>query len=280
MNINTLINKKTHFDFSIIFLILICYITSLNKMKKLVLLLFAVNLILTGCKKEKGENNDKANLAGLIKSISSNGTSIVEFSYNNNAKLITKTIHQGTTEVIVKYEYSGNKLSSETAKQNNSIVWQYTYEYNNSNLLTRVNLGGVTDTYWEMSYDSNGKIQEAVQYISGGESKKQEYSYNGDNLVEAALFFRFGSIWELQERYEFEYDNLNNPYYALHLPFTEEISEFAGLVSPNNITYETRYDENNNVIYEFQYQITYNTDHFPIHIVELSSQETYDIAYY
>ncbi len=250
-------------------------------MKKIVLLLLSISLMMSACKKSKSENDDdNADVSGLIKSISISGTPVVEFSYNSNAKLKTKTIHQGASELVIEYEYTGNKVSSETAKQNGNTIYQYTYAYNNNDQLTRVIIGGVTNTYWEMHYDNDGKINEAIQYISGGEAKKQEYTYMGDNLTEAALFNRFGSIWELQERNEFEYDNLHNPLYDLTLPFSEVASEFASLVSPNNTLREKDYDQNNVLTDDTQYQITYNADHYPLRIVDVNTQETYDFLYY
>ncbi len=250
-------------------------------MKKIILLFLSISLMMTACKKPKSENDDdNADVSGLIASISISGIPVIEFSYNSNAKLKTKTIHQGTSELIITYEYTGNKVSSETAKQNSNIVYKYTYEYNNNEQLIRVNIVGANDTYWEMHYDNNGKINEAVQYISGGESKKQEYTYNGDNLVEAALYFRFGGVWELQERNEFEYDNLHNPLYDLNLPFSEVASEFAGIVSPNNTLREKDYDQNNILTDDMPYQITYNADHYPLQVVDVNAQLTFDFLYY
>ena len=249
-------------------------------MKKIILLLLSLSLMVTGCKKKSNDNSDSddsPDLTGLIKSVSIDGRQIMEFSYNSNGKLKTKTMHSGGT-VEVNYDYTGNLITSETAKQNGTVIRQYTYEYNNSNNLTRVYIVGSTG-YWEMNYDTNGKISEAIQYDdTGNEFKKKEYTYNGDNLVEATEFWRFGSNWVLHERSE--YDNLKNPFFDLHLPYSEKSGEFASFISPHNTTREKVYGENNILTSDYQYQITYNDDHYPIRVVVINSQEAYDITYY
>ncbi len=252
-------------------------------MKKLTLLLLIFGLVLISCKKDKSEDdtNENQDLTGLIKAVEMNGSPIVEFSYYGNRKLKTKKIYQQGSQMTIEYEYTDNKLSSQTEKYNGNIIAQYGFEYNN-NRLTRVIIMGATNTYWEMQYNTDGKIDTAIEYISGGESIKHTFTYSGQNLVEAYKFNRFGSIWELQSRMVFEYDSERNPYFDLNIPFSEILDEFADFVSPNNFNRVKKYDQNNTLIDDTQYNISYNADNYPSHIEEVSgsSQLAYDLIYY
>ena len=250
-------------------------------MKKITLLLLIFGLVLTSCKKEKSEDETDQDLTGLIKTVKMNGSPIVEFSYYGNRKLKTKKNYQQGSQMTIEYKYADNKLSTQTEKYNGNIIAQYGFEYNN-NRLTRVTIIGATNTYWEMQYNANGKIDTAIEYISGGESIKHTFTYNGQNLVEAYKFNRFGSIWELQSHMVFEYDSERNPYYDLNIPFSEVLDEFADFVSPNNFNRVKKYDQNNTLIEDTQYNISYNADDYPSHIEEVSgsSQLAYDLIYY
>ena len=249
-------------------------------MKKFTLLFLMMGLIMTSCKKTNSEDeiDDNQDLTGLIKSINMGGTPILEFSYYGNGRIKTKTIHQQGAQMTIAYEYSDNKLSSQTEKYNGSTVAQYTFAYNN-NRLTRVTIVGANNSYWEMQYDNDGKIILAIEYISGGQSIKHAFTYNNDNLIEAFKYNRFGSTWELQSHMEFAYDNKHNPFFDLNLPYSEVLDEFAGLVSPNNFTRVKKYDQNNILTEDTQYDMTYNAEGYPTHVVE-NSQDSYDYIYY
>ena len=249
-------------------------------MKK-ILFLVVVGLSLMACKKttDNNDNNNDENqkLTGLIKSIKQNDTLLVEFSYNEKRQLTKKIIHNGSYQLTVDYEYLDNKLSLETAKSNGIQVYQYSLSYVNDRL-DHFTINGVIQSYWEMHYDTEGKIDYAIENISGAPSIKHEYTYSGDNITEAIEYNRFGDTWELQSRFEFEYDQKHNPYFDLNLPFSEVLDEFASFVSPDNANRTKEYDNSGVLIDDIQYQSTYNAEAYPTQTIE--GNKTYTFMYY
>jgi len=246
---------------------------------KHLLLMALVISSLTACKKESDDNDDTQNsgLPGQLHKITSSGNDLIIYSYDGTGKLTQEEIHNGNQTMTITYTYDNGKISNETGKYNGSTAYQYTYTYQN-NKLDKCNIVGATQSYWQMHYD-NGKIDYATQYIGGGESKKMTYTYTGDNITEAQLLNRFGGTWELEKRYEFEYDNKHNPLHDLNVPFSEVISEFANLVSPNNSTRIKEFDQNNLLVNDDQYQMTYNADNYPTTTTE-NNTTTYEFIYY
>jgi hypothetical protein len=130
-----------------------------------------------------------------------------------------------------------------------------------------------------MHYDNNEKMDYAIKYISGDESQKMGFAYTGDNITEAQSFNRFGATWQMQERYEFEYDSKHNPEYDLKIPFSEEISEINHILCPNNITRYKSFAQNGNLMVDMPYQYSYNADNYPTSVTE-NNTDTYEFIYY
>ena len=252
----------------------------IKNLKKLLLLTLIIASF-TACKKDKASDDDQnAGLSGQLHKITSGGTDLDVYSYNGSGKL-TKRVMNGCGGQImtVTYSYDNGKISEETFKQNGNIIGQYTYTYLQNGKLDKCNIVGATQSYWQMHYDNNDKMDYAIEYIGGGESIKMTFTYTGDNITETQLFYRFGSIWEMQKRYEFEYDNKHNPKYDLKRPFSEVIDEISYILCPNNLTRVKEYDQNNILVDDTQYQYNYNADNYPTSCTE-NNTTTCEFIYY
>jgi len=246
------------------------------------LLLFTLIIAaFSACKKDKTSDDDQnTGLSGQLHKITSGGTDLVVYSYDSSGKLTKKVINGGGAQTItVTYSYENGKISKETTKYGGNTISEYTYSYLPNGKLDKCNIEGPAQTYWQMHYDNNGKMDYAIWYISGGESSKMSFIYTGDNITEAQIYDRFGSIWEMQERYEFEYDSKHNPEYDLKIPFSEIIDEISHLLCPNNITRVKGYDQNNDLVDDTQYQYNYNADNYPTSVTE-NNTTTSEFIYY
>ena len=234
------------------------------KIFKTTFALLIISLIITSCKKDEPIENENG---AFIKSINLNQSPIVTYTYNANNDLTKKLLNHAGSQLETTYTYTDSKISNETTKQNENIISQYNYQYNTSNQLTQCDIVGAIQTYWTFHYN-NEKIDEATQFISNEESKKINFSYTGENITETQEFYRFGGTWELQSRITFEYDNKNNPYLLLKIPFSEIPDEYADLVNANNVTRIIKYDGNNIVESDIQYSYTYNSQDYPTIVTE------------
>ena len=251
-----------------------------TKIKKLLLLTLIIASF-SACKKKDTTNDDQnSGLSGQLHKITSRGNDLIVFSYNENCKLTKRTIDGGSGQTIIAtYTYVNGKISNETFKRNGNTIAQYTYSYLLNGKLDKCNIIGATQSYWEMHYDNAGKIDYATKYISGSESQKISFTYTEDNFTEAQSFNRFGGTWEMQERYEFEYDNKHNPMYDLKIPFSETIDEISLILCPNNRTRIKEYDQNNILVDDTQYQYNYNAENYPSSVRE-NNAITYEYIYY
>jgi len=251
-----------------------------SNLKKLLLLTLIIASF-TACKKDEASDDDQnAGLPGQLHKITSGGTDLIVYSYNGNGKLTKRVINGGGGQTMtVTYSYDNGRISKETTKHGGNTISEYTYTYLQNGKLDKCNIAGASQSYWQMHYDNNGKVDYATEYIGGGESKKMTFTYTGDNITEIQSFNRFGSIWEMQERYEFEYDNKHNPEYDLKRPFSEIIDEISHILCPNNLTRVKEYDQNNILVDDTQYQYNYNADNYPTSVTE-NNTDTYEFIYY
>ena len=255
---------------------------------KNILKLLAILLVVTSfqsCKKKSIDEINNANLIGKIKAITSGNTALVDYSYRMDGKIKEETRHTPNGQIIISYEYTDGKISSIKAKDNNGTpLYQYDLTYVN-NKLDKFIIVGVNNVYWKMFYNTDGTIDYTIQYTPAQNgvdqpTKKQGFYYdNQKNIIEATEFNRFGTIWEQQKRYEFEYDSKNNPQKDLQIPYSEVMNEFANLVSPNNATHIEKRNENGALVDDTHYQYNYNSDNYPTQVTE-NNTTTYNIIYY
>jgi hypothetical protein len=254
-------------------------------MKKTILLLLTLAISISGCKKDDEENIDEndGNVNGMyIETIKQGNDVLLRFSYDANHRLIKTNIYYNGSELEITYTYTGNNLTGEIAKSGNTLVHQYTYQYDNSGNLSRCDLTVPSgQVYWEYTYNNDNKIIESIQYHNGQPANKRTYFYTGNNMTEAVEYYRFGSIWEEQHRVVMEYDNKDNPMFLHHLPFSEVMDEFADFISPNNQTHVTEYDQWGAVESDITYSYTYNAQGYPyvVEQTEGGSIVTYNIYY-
>jgi hypothetical protein len=240
---------------------------------------------ISGCKKDD-ENIDESdgNVNGMyIKTIKQGNDVLLRFSYDANHRLIKTNIYYNGSELETTYTYTGNNLTGEIAKSGNTLVHQYTYQYDNSGNLSRCDLTVPSgQAYWLYDYDNNDRITQSTQYINGHPGIKKVYTYTGNNLTEAIEYDRLGSVsvWEMQHRVEMEYDNKNNPNAVHNLPFSEVMYEFANFVSPNNLTHVIEYNSDGSIESEISYSYTYNAQGYPSVVEQTEGGSTITLNIY
>ena len=251
-----------------------------TNLKKLLLLTLIIASF-SACKKDKESDDDQnADLTGKLHKITSGGTDLVVYSYDGSGKLTKKVINIGSGQTMtVTYTYDNGKILKETTKHSGSIISEYTYSYLQNGKLDKCDIIGAGQSYWQMHYDNAGKMDYTTKFISGGESQKMTFAYTGDNITETQFFNRFGGTWEMQERYAYEYDSKHNPEYDLKRPFSEVIDEINHILCPNNSTRVKKYDQNNILVHDTQYQYNYNADNYPTSVTE-NNTDTYEYIYY
>jgi antitoxin component YwqK of YwqJK toxin-antitoxin module len=250
-------------------------------MKTILINIIIVSLVitnLTSCiNNDDKPNNDNQDTSGLIKNIKFNNNPVLDYFYNANAKIKERNLYDGNDQLNIKYEYQNNKISTEKAFYNGTVVYQYNYSYSNGKL-DIFDIVGAAQSYYQMHYDNDDHIDYAIEYISGAPAIKHEFIYANNNVIEASIYNRFGNIWELQSKLEFEYDTKKNPIYDLGLPFSETLDEYANFVSPNNAIRVKEYDNANVLIKDTPYQITYNASNYPIEVIV--GNGAYNFTYY
>lgn len=105
-------------------------------MKKVFLLAGLLSaLVLTSCKKDKdnGGDNGGGNNPGTAKLLkktteTQNGvTTVFNFTYDNNKRLISYAMADGTEKTLFSYDGAGNLTAIEITDQETKIVYSYTY---------------------------------------------------------------------------------------------------------------------------------------------------------
>ena len=240
-------------------------------MKKVIFLFIALSIL--SCKKKEADDSSNTN-GTYLKSIKQGSQNIVVYTYNGLNQVIKKVTNYNGFNKETTYTYTNGKVSGETTKNNGNIIAQYTYSYNNTGKLNRCDVGGATNTYWNFHY-LNGNIDEAAQVVGNGNAKKMTFTYQGDDIIEAKEYFYYGNIWELQKRYNFEYDSKNNPEYLMKMPFSEVMDENVRFWCQNNIIRFKKYNNSGQLLEDIQFDYTYNNSNYPKTLVTGNTNMTY-----
>lgn len=205
-------------------------------------------------------------------------TNILNFVYEKNVlkSVITDTRYKS------EFEYDGDKITKVNYFEDEIAVGFTTFHYNGDFLSHTLS-------------DNNQNEKTEYSYVSGVLSaEKSGYFNEGKYIVQRQLIYTFDmskNITEITDKSslfgpetiskdKYFYDNKNNPmkfmnkYYRLVF----ELEGFDGKTVNNVTSRENYYPVTNNVPKYYSYEITYNSDDYPIEIKKIAKESNYVIS--
>jgi hypothetical protein len=247
---------------------------------KNVFILLSVLLILTGCKKNKsdqpnGNGNNPTSAKRLLKITKTQGaqTTIFNFSYETSGRLTAMTSNNGTEDIHITYDASGNPATLEEA--NLQFANLFTYTYNNGAPVSatfksyqKSNGTLIEDDVYTYTV-SNGKVSNIhLNMLKGPAVADFTITYNGDGNVtkiEAPGFITA----------TYTYGN-KKPVYPISYKYITDLG-FAPRFSAQNEMLTEVYDvpgTANDRTTNMQY--TYDTRGYPLTSTDGTAQYTYE----
>lgn len=235
-------------------------------MKKLNLLLIIITgVLILSCSSEDlgakneipdGNNEEYQKLVTITstKTDSEEIESTTELTYNNGNLLRIKEIYHEIGENIWNYSYSAN---NELDMINNLPV-----QLNNEILITEY-------VYERYEYViENAKVISVLNYFRDENNEpfiftyKENLSYSDNNIIEVTIFDSNDNLLGFTT---YEYDNKNNLLKGLRdiNRWTFPAGNVFG-ISNNNVVNRMEFDQDGNLLVEFDYEYVYDNNDFPI----------------
>lgn len=245
-------------------------------MKRVILLLFIICYIITGCSTNEPENTPIVNNNNLIKKVVQTFnipgvgalTYTMTYFYDGNrlARVVKDGSNIGSGIVEENYNYTNNLITKKTATIGNSVEITI-YNYGNNFLVSGTTTGNVTNNTRKSIITQNidGTIEEKITTIdnlTNIETVNGNFKttlLNGNNIKTEFLHVSIGTIGTFKNTREFDEKNI----------YTKNILGYNLIeINRNNETKRTLYNYNNiQGGYDTsvtEYQFTYNTANFPI----------------
>ncbi|NOQ24970.1 MAG: hypothetical protein GQ564_06360 [Bacteroidales bacterium] len=254
-------------------------------MKKRITLLFglslAVGLMFTSCEKDEETTPNQEEKVLYPTKITEYEDGVydgeITFEYNADKKLV-KVVYDSDFYETYAYDTDG-KVIEYKEFYNNSLDVQESMEYNTNGQLIKIQRynNGIEGGWYSYEYDNQGNVSKRSEHLTDGTVytyRTYEYDING-NLINRKYFWEdyvTGTI--LTDTYDettYEYDDKNNIYKNLNLPFKYE-------TYINNVTKEVYTETSDDYTYTGIYTYTYNEDNYPIEYTE-DDDERYVIEY-
>ena len=225
-----------------------------------ILIILFVGLIIISCSSD--ENNDSnENSQELQKLIMISDTeldsdeiqSTIELIYDNENLTSIKEIFVGIGENIWNYTYSGNQLETvndiPVSLINDILIIEYTYE-REEYIVENNKLVSLTAYFRD-------ELDEPFQF-----NFKELYTYSNNNITETRFLDSNNSVTGFNT---YEYDNMNNAIKGLK-DINRWIFPNSSIygISDNNVVNRKEFDEDGNLLTEFQYEYEYDNNDFPI----------------
>ncbi len=238
-------------------------------------------VLFASCSNDNSNNNNAPTPSTiLIKKITEtvyysgqSETNISDFVYENN---VLKSILQDNKKA--EFVYNGNKIIKLNFFTNGTATGFTTFYYN-GDLLNYV-LSGNQDEKTEYSYTNGVLASEKSGYLNGANFivlENSVYSFNANKNITQSIKTSTVSGPEIISKEIYSYDNKNHPMKNMNKYYRQvfNIEGFNGLSANNVVSRESYYPISNTIPNNFNYEIVYNTDNFPIEIKKfLTSSNT------
>jgi len=202
-----------------------------------------------------------------------------EYEYNSDSQLSKFKVRLvGSPDyTLVNFEYDGDKLLSYTANSGGEVAGKVKFMNHNVNdMPMRAEVynggGGPLELFqtFNFSYTGNNMTELLTMEVVSGQElirTKNEYTYEGGNLIQQKTFDYNNSSYSLNKTLDFTYDNKNNPAYIFgFINFSEtEIFMAMSVMDINNYVIVEISDASGTALPQesFNRVFEYNTDGFP-----------------
>ncbi len=199
------------------------------------------------------------------------------FEYDDNSLLIKRDFGDGYYNT---YEYDAEEKLTKFKVYEENIMYSYdTYEYNSSNQIIKIqsyNDESEAESYYTHEYDTEGNVIKKTEYsINGTLVLYFTFSYDENgNMINKKYYWAddpSGVDTDQYEEWAYTYDDKNNIYKSLEIPFLWQSIVNNRLKS----IYIEHYGDNYTDTYTCTY--IYNEDNYPIEYTE--ETEKYIIEY-
>jgi len=220
-------------------------------MKKLLYLFSAVALTLTSCSSDDDSNDSSIILVTkTIETFDDGSTITTNFLYNDNQLVEWNDSDERET---FTYDATGKIVSGKYYFDGDSFNIDYTYDSQNRLIEIRNN---DTEEIFEYVYNTNGTITEIRKDFDLNIDESATYSITNGNIMSIMYTISPSPITSAN----YSYDNLNNPFANIHLPYQlflnyfdeNKNNELNGVIN-NSVS-------NNN---SFTCTYTYNSNGYP-----------------
>jgi|GEM_PF-3475699 len=202
------------------------------------------------------------------------------FEYDNSNKLIKMDYGD---EYYNTFEYdSDNRLTRSNTFEDDSLYKYELYSYNSSNQIIKIqsyDKDDVAKSYYVHEYDINGNVIKKTQYnLNGTLVLYYTFLYDeSNNMINEKYYWAdYPSGVVSTEKYEewtITYDDKNNIFKSVNMPFLWETYINNELTSTYIEHYGDNYTETNNNVY------VYNEANYPVEYTEVDDGEKYEIEY-
>lgn len=242
-------------------------------MKKLnLLLVFLITLTIFSCSSDENNSSEDPELIEkkLIKVSEEGNYGIYEKLYIYNSDNNVSEIESSFTEFgqipsdihNTIFSYENNLPVSAIDYENGTLYKTYEFNYSNDKLTERIiyDSNGIEDEKLELTYNTNNEVESFNYYVDSSLQQTQYFTYNANgNII----------IAEDTDYSEIEYDTSPTPsgnFTNSNKIIFEAESLIMNLCGNNEtnriITYN--YSLPNEVLYNYETTITYDSDNYPI----------------
>ncbi len=254
----------------------------MKKIIYLLVLVFCSGAVLVSCDKDDDTKSQEKKFVP-IKITEYEGDYVEDetlFEYDVNNKLIKREYDEYYYETF-EYDTEGRLNKMKTYEDNSLFVYD-TYEYNNSDQVIKIQSYNNEDearSYYIHEYDTEGNVVKKTKYSADG-TLVEYYTYshdsNGNIINEKYYWADYTSGVVSTDQYEewtYTYDDKNNVYKSVNLPFMWE----STVNNPLTTIFTEHYGDNYTDTYTNVYE--YNEDNYPTEYSDVDDGERYVIEY-
>ena len=232
---------------------------------------FLIILIILFACNEKNATLEKENIKCYPTVVKKDGKPLLVITYNQKNKPVSIKKYDGqkvAKKGEIEYNSEGKKTSLQYYNANDEPTKYVTYDYNRSQLLSRINYYMKTDSgnlvlqrYISYLYNEDGQIHSKYYYTmkDGSAVMKEYYSITYNSAGNATLKKHYNNKGGITSSSTFEFDEANNSFKNL------SIFVMTPDMNNNNITKVIVTDIYDNILSDsYSSSYTYNDHNYPV----------------
>ncbi len=247
----------------------------MKNLKLLMLLFLGAAISFTACNKTEEEDEIPAVKKCYVKTETASDGSHSDYTYDATSNYITKmeSFDEANTSVSSNIiTYTSGKATLLEVKEGGVVVMKFELTYNTDGTIDEIATfqdqgEGLNEIGYYVYTYANGKVSEVgfIYVIASQEIKVQntKFTYTGENVTEEKIYAINASTYqlELSQINTYEYDTKNNPYRGIGL---NNLLGDVQFMSANNPTKVTVKDAEGTVVQDASYNVVfvYNSDNY------------------